>query len=961
MCRFPTRPVLPLVLFFGGFAAALGPIDNHRANPNHSRPSVVASPSPASSLRERPMALAAGSHHPRRAEKGFVDVYGFRLKAGEFLRLVFEQRGVDLAVEVRDPAQNKILHVDSPRGSEGSEDVPFLAQRPGLYEVRVSCTEGEGTYSPRLVARRLPTAYDVDLAGSVKAYSEGDYAEAARLAGKIQARALEVDSLSKLAASECQRLRWKDCLDTYRRALGLYKQEGNIPRQAIILTKLAGPEEVLGYADLALRDLQDSIKLARRAKNKTTEAIARLNLANLLMQRGEIESALQNYKLSFDLFGEARKWTDQARALNGQGGVYTFIGRIDQALALHGKALEKLRNSNNGSLWVQTLTHIGDAYSAANRYVFARSYYSLALDRARSLEDKYAQATALNNIGSTYYRELRYRDALDAYSQAIALFRAEAREAEEAAAWSNIGWLKIDQDDVPSALEAFGKAISISQKLGRLPNEMAATFGVAWAERHRNNPVAAQRYVQRAIDILEELRRKAVRPELQRYLLGSRQGLYEFLVDVLMDQHQRQPTAGYDIAAFAASEGARARSLLDSLGERSAPPLLSMRDVQRQVLDDHTILLEYHLGEEKSFLWAVTPDSHATFELPGRAKIEPLAREVYELLKQSGKSEVLPKAAEESRKLAEILLGPVAKNLGDKRLLIVVPPSLQYIPFGVLPDINERRPEGDSPEWPVSLKDHHEIISSPSASVMEALRQAKPQRKSPSKHMAIFSAPFYTPDDKRLGNLKTPFGPVRGDDLLGGRFKPLKYSETEADEIIRLAGRSNVLDLRGFDASRKRVLDGQLEAFKYLHFSVHGDPNAKTPEFSGLVLSAFDREGSSITPWVYARDIQEMHLSADLVVLGACGSGLGEEVAGEGLVGLTQAFLTAGAPRVLVGLWNLDDEATSEMMPIFYRYLLKEGKSPAAALRLAQIEMSHRRGRTAPAYWGGLVLQGEWR
>jgi CHAT domain-containing protein len=959
MRRFPARSLLSLVFFFGGFAVALGPVEEHRGNLNRSHPSVAASPTPSSPPRERPMVLAAGSRRPHRLEKGFIDVYSFRLKTGEFLRLEFEQRGVDLAVEVRDPMGNAILHVDSPSGAEGSEDVPFIAQAPGLHQVRVS---GEpGTYVPRLVARRVPMPQDVDLAGAARAYSRGAYSEAVRLSDHARASRWKADSLSKLADRECQNKSWKSCLELYRRSLSLYEKEGNISRQAVVLTKLAEPEEILGDQGLAFRDLQESVNLSRRIKAKRTEAIARLNLANLLMRRGEIESALQNYKLSFVLFGEARMWTDQARALNGQGGVYTYIGRIDQALALHRKALEKLKSVNNDSLRAETLTHIGAAYAAVNKYAFARSYYSLALDRARSLGDKYAQAIALNDIGSTYYRELRYRDSLDAYSQAIALFKAEAREADEAAAWSNIGWLKIDLDDVPSALEAFGKAISISRRLGRLPTEMAATFGVAWAERHRNSPVAAQRYVQRAIDILEELRRKAVRPELQRYLLGSRQGLYEFLVDVLMDQHQRQPAAGYDIAAFAASEGARARSLLDSLGERSAPPLLSMRDVQRQVLDDHTILLEYHLGEEKSFLWAVTPDSHATFELPGRAKIEALAREVYDLLQTSGKTEVLPKAAEESRKLAEILLGPVAKNLSDKRLLIVVPPSLQYIPFGVLPDVNERRPEGDSPEWPVSLKDHHEIVSSPSASVIEALRQAQPERKPPSKHMAIFSAPFYTPDDERLGKLRSPFGPVRGDDLLGGRFKPLKYSETEADKIIRLAGRSNVLDLRGFDASRERVLDRQLEDFKYIYFSVHGDPDARNPERSSLVLSAFDRQGKSTTPWVYARDIQEMHLSADLVVLGACGSGLGEEVAGEGLVGLTQAFLTAGAPRVLVGLWNLDDEATSEMIPMFYSYLLKEGKSPAAALRFAQIEMSHKRGRNAPAYWGGLVLQGEWR
>jgi CHAT domain-containing protein len=223
--------------------------------------------------------------------------------------------------------------------------------------------------------------------------------------------------------------------------------------------------------------------------------------------------------------------------------------------------------------------------------------------------------------------------------------------------------------------------------------------------------------------------------------------------------------------------------------------------------------------------------------------------------------------------------------------------------------------------------------------------------------LAAIYDPVYDRDDERLQA-------AAGHPLLllpSGSFKRLLYSRKEAEEITKMAGTSRVLKLSGVDANREAILNGALRDYRYLHFSVHGDPNLKEADRSALVLSALGSHGTTVDPFLRARDIQGLNLSADLVVLSACGSGLGQEFPGEGIVGLPQAFLSAGASGVIVSLWEVDDLAASNFMPLLYSNLLKRGLTPAEALRQAQIGMWRQRRWNAPSYWAGFVGMGEWR
>lgn len=948
------------------------------------RPSPPAAPAPpapsaskataASKIEER-CRLRRGKSRARRLPPGVIHSYSFHLRPGEFLHLIFDQKMVDIKVEVFDPWKRELLKVDALNGSVGPEDVPFVAEAKGTYRIRVS-SDGSGIYLPRLIALRMATLRDRARAAAAQAYCraeearesklkppfeqvENDYLAAIQMSKDAGDSFRRADAFHRLGKLQCDNSRWHACRESCLRGIALYKREKNYAQESLTTNQLGTALQNLGDQKGAFDAYSRAAEVARKFSSEDAEAKARLQLGLLELDLGEIGAALKDFDRVCQLERRLNDPENKVRALNARGRTYTLLGEVARALADHQAALKLVRGKND-DLVAMTLVHIADAYREADSHAFAIAFYLKGIALLRKAKNSDSEAKALNNLGISYYLSGRYPEALDAYIQASRIFRDRGSQANEANSWINIGWLQASLNQIPDALKSLGRGLSISHQSGRRFSEASAYYGMAWAENKRHNLLAAQRNVRQALRILESMRSETEQPELRSALLSSRFNFYDFLVDRLMEQHRIQPAGGHDAEAFDASEGARGRSLLESLGVESIPPTLSLAEIQRQVLDQDTVLLEYHLGEDRSVLWAVSPDSYASYELPGRSEIEPLAREVYGLLAVSNKRENLARAVHKARDLAKLLLGPVAGRLGDKRLLIVVPPSLQDIPFGALPDPSAA-PEDAETSWPVPLILGHEIVNAPSASVIAALRSRRSAKKTARHLLAILADPVYEWLDERLRN--TVFShllePPDSEPLIS-RFKRLKYSRTEANNIERVVGGRDVLKLLDFNASRERFLKGDLQAYRYIQISAHGysSQNGSDP---AIVLSAYDANGRRVDPYLRAKDIQKLGLSADLVVLSACGSGLGQKVRGEGIVGLTQAFLSGGASGALVSIWNVDDLATSEIMPLFYENLLKKGMKPSAAFRDAQISMWRDPRWNAPSYWAGFVHQGEWR
>jgi CHAT domain-containing protein len=328
-----------------------------------------------------------------------------------------------------------------------------------------------------------------------------------------------------------------------------------------------------------------------------------------------------------------------------------------------------------------------------------------------------------------------------------------------------------------------------------------------------------------------------------------------------------------------------------------------------------------------------------------------------------------------------MLLGGVASRLqGEwkgKRLAVVLAGALDYLPFAALPI------PGDADG--VTLASEFEVVELPSASVLAAIRTETSSRPRASRAVAVVADPVFDRADVRVGSdhgsvparrsprdravaseeggLEFLRSDVEGHDEFAVRsgYARLPFTRREADAIASLVAREDVFEATDFQASRPTVLSGALQGYRIVHFATHGVLDDSRPALSGLILSLVDQRGNPQDGFLRLHDIYNTRVDADLVVLSACQTALGKQIRGEGLVGLARAFMYAGAPRVVASLWEVSDVATAELMRRFYRNMLQQNLTPAAALRSAQLEIAKKPQWRSPYYWAGFVLQGDWR
>jgi CHAT domain-containing protein/tetratricopeptide (TPR) repeat protein len=399
---------------------------------------------------------------------------------------------------------------------------------------------------------------------------------------------------------------------------------------------------------------------------------------------------------------------------------------------------------------------------------------------------------------------------------------------------------------------------------------------------------------------------------------------------------------------------------------------LTLPEIQQQVLDRGTLLLAYFLGADESYLWAIGPGSCRAHRLPGRAAIDGAATAAYEALAAPPGAADPVEQQRRTAALAALVLAPVGDELSGKRLLIVADGALQYIPFAALPE-----PPAGSGTGSVSqpLLAAHEIVYLPSASVAGLLHRQTAHRPAPDRQLAVLADPVFRRDDPRVarsaGVASSPSAaaaaPAAGEndaeraarDVGLDRLPRVKFTRDEADAIARLVPAGLALRATDFAASRDLALSPELGRYRILHLATHGFLDSRQPELSGLVFSLVDPRGRPRQGFVHAYEVYGLHLAAELVVLSACRTALGAEVRGEGLMGLTRGFMYAGAPRVMVSLWNISDHATAELMARFYDCLLRQHLPPSAALRAAQL--ATREHWPSPYHWAAFELQGDWR
>ncbi|MBD2493059.1 CHAT domain-containing protein [Nostoc sp. FACHB-280] len=609
----------------------------------------------------------------------------------------------------------------------------------------------------------------------------------------------------------------------------------------------------------------------------------------------------------------------------------------------------------------------------------------------QSLEKAYPQFTQFSGFVISYLGKEkgkvltdvgRNTEAVAAYQKALSAppFLGVPLNNDKQEILYLIGKSYLNNRQYQQAEEFFNKSLTEAQANKKNIQKADVYLGLAMLERERGNFQKAQAQIEKAIATIESegaqienaeregkdkpvLRQTPYRSytSLAKYL-ESKQNYYAFYVDLLMRLHQKNQQAGYDIQGFQASERSHARSLLAIINRTNQSSRLSkqnkkesdaravelakpveIKQIQKQILDDDTLLLEYLLGEEHSYLWLVSKTGVSSYQLPKLSEIEPLARKFSTAVSSPNPS---LRDRQLSQQLSQILLGQVANQLGQKRLLIVADGILQYIPFNALPHPNS---PADKPE-PLLVK--HEIVGLPSVSTLAVIRNRQNSRK-PSKSLAIFADPVFSRNDERLKSRLTK----SNDEEL---YERLPGTRQEADEILSLFPNSQKLVKFDFAANRQAAINPEISQYRFVHFASHGILDSQRPERSGMVMSVVNEVGDVQRSLLSIPDTFNLKLSADLVVLSGCRTGLGKTIKGEGLVGLTGGLMYAGSKSVVSSLWDVADEGTALLMSKFYSAMLQKGLKPSSALRQAQLEMWRDPQWNAPYYWSAFVFQGEW-
>ena len=850
----------------------------------------------------------------------------------------------------------------------------------------------------------------------------GLYSKSAELRGLAGAFWEESVSLRRLGQAQGIRSRTKEAFRAFGQALSLLRPLKDLQQEAGVFNSEGQVWQRLRRPKKAEWAYEQAIKKAREGRHGLEEATAWNNLATLHQDQGELEKALVAYDRALVSWRRGGQRRNEATALHNLGSIYMELNRIPEAQDSILKSLALQQNLGTDGFSARTLALLGQVYAWQDDSRTAIRYYRQAMTQARRTGDRWAQAILLDKLGTAHLELGDAGRALAAEQRAAALFKDERDWNRYTWTLANQGWLHERQGRPEQGLLLYAQATLGFHNSQDRTGEAFVLLGEARIARKQGDLNSARLKLEQALKYIESLREDAPGPVLRSSFLASRRTYYETYVDLLMQLHARDPGKGWDLRALQASERWRARSFLDTLGEARAdlrqhagqellrrdkdllsrldvlerermagspraaleseerdilleretlqarmrteaghplsalPRPLTVEGMQKGVLDPDSLLLVYSLGEERSYLWLVKRHSLKSFVLPPRGQIEPLARTAHELLSEGQGTGTQAKLVLD--RLAREILGPAAALLNASRLLIVTDGGLCYVPFAALPEPGRSAP----------LIIHHEVVYLDSPSVLFMQRRRLERRPQAPMTLAVVADPIFSPADPRLAKPITGARPPLLADLQRSAeafgihgFGRLPESGREAQALLSLVPPGEGLAALGLAASRKTVFSGELSHYRIVHFATHGLIHPFHPELSGLVLSLVDDRGHPVDGFLRAYELPRLGLSADLVVLSACRTALGQEIPGEGLVGMTRGLMEAGAPRLVVSLWSVEDRSAAEVMTRFYRGMLRGGLRASEALRQAQLSMLRESIWRDPREWAPFIFQGDWR
>ena len=725
-------------------------------------------------------------------------------------------------------------------------------------------------------------------------------------------------------------------LASFEQALPISRELKDRRGEAFTLYGLGQVNTALERWPAALENFEASLLIRRELGDRFGQGLALNNIGNAYWRLGQTEKSLTAFKAALDIREADKDQLGVLYTLNGIANVHYSAGDYQQALDIYARALALARELKQQAMEANVVMNTGLVHWAIGDASKASEYYAQALPLYRTLKQKAGEGRVLNNMGLASPSP---RQALVYFKQSEAIFAGLNSNADLAYVLQNMGDAYAADGKRNLAREYMQRSLALKRELKDRAGEGYSLQAMGELERKTGSKTEAAELLadalrirretadhageavtraslarlngsleqaREAMSMIESDRAKLKNPDLRAHFLGARSELYEFTIGLLT-------AAGQHRQAFETSERAKARAMLDQLSGLGVQPKMEPKDL---ALDGGTVLVEYYLGEERSYVWAVSKDSIVAAQLPARAKIEPAAARFYEQLgarNVTAKGETLAQRREriaaadaqvthESAALRAMLLAPIAVATRGKRMLIVPDGALHYLPFAILTKA--------------------ELVYEPSAAVA----------------MAVQGGAF------RLDRVA-----VVADPASRGAFARLPFAAEEARTIQSLAPAGKVSVATGAGADRKFLTDARASV---LHIAAHTVIDNRRPEQSGIVLANDSR--------LRMAEVYKLQLGASLVVLSSCETALGQQIRGEGLLALTRGFFYAGAPRVLATLWKVDDRASAELMKHFYTALFQSKVTPAVALQIAQQKLRSDARWAQPYYWAAFTLQGAW-
>lgn len=789
-----------------------------------------------------------------------------------------------------------------------------------------------------------------------------------------------------------------EAAQSYEETLKIWRELNDPAGQASALINLAFIDQRKAEPQSALSRFIEAQALIDEKAEPLKMGQISCGMAELYNVHGMPEQGLSYYEKALDYNRQSKFAKAIWYATWGIGWTYYLQQKYPEALNQFQQSLTLLTKKDE-VLKAQTEEYMGRVYLETGDYPAALEALQLALDVYTRAANPKETARAQALVGSVLERQGQLARARRNYLKALEIAERISDPVSAATIYHALGRIEMKSGNEQEAEAYLLHSIEVTEKLNRISTsrDLHTAFYGSVHDRYqtyieflmikaRTSPGSG--FDVRAFETSESARARSLAEFFRATQVSLAPGIDHDLAEKEKTLRQIvEQKSEYRSKLLSQKETPRSKEelglvnadlsrleteykeLIATINDRypayqqiTHPSAWSLRRIQDEVIqNDQTLLLEYSLGLEKSYAWAVTRNSIKVFELPGRTQINDAAKKLSGLLVLAPGTDGESKLNEAAQDLSRMILAPLAAELNKQVIIVAADGGLNYVPFQILPQPSNNEP----------LVANFEVINAPSASILGDLRRAAAQRRPATRLLAAFGDPVFNQKQIAQNSTQQTVGMVRWRSALRDirrdkqLFDPstipqLFFAARELANLRELAG-SDALVLTDVSATRDGLLKTDLAQYAMLHLATHGIFDPDRPEDSGLLLSTTNRDGQQIDGFLRLQDIYELRAPVELVVLSACETALGRDVQGEGLVGVTRGFMYAGASSVVASLWKVDDAATAELMKLFYTNMLQRGMTPGEALRAAQNSIRQDPNWRSPYYWAGFTLQGEYR